>query len=110
MQILINWLVMALAIIVTAYILPGVTVSGFISALAVAVVLGFLNAFIKPLLVLLTLPVNVVTLGLFTLVINAFLIWITGMIVPGFRVDGFIYALIFGIVLSIVLYLLSLIF
>lgn len=105
MNIFINWLIMTVAIIVSAYILPGVTLSGFWAALLVALVLGLLNVFIKPLLIILTLPINILTLGLFTFAINALIIMLVSAIVPGFKVDGFWYALLFSIVLSIILYL-----
>jgi putative membrane protein len=96
---------MTIAIIFSTYILPGITLSGFWTALLVALVLGLLNAFIKPLILILTLPINILTLGLFTLVINAAIILMVSAIVPGFNVDGFWYALLFSIVLSIILYL-----
>ncbi len=102
MGILLNWIVSAVVIFVIANLLPGVHIASFTTALVAAVVLGIINAVIKPVLVILTLPINILTLGLFTLVINAFLILIASYIVPGFKVDGFIWALIFGIVLSIV--------
>ncbi len=102
MNILINWLVSALAVLASAYLLPGVAVTSFVTALVAALVLGILNAFIKPLLILLTLPINILTLGLFTLVINAGLIMLAANIVDGFTVDGFWWAVIFAIVLSIV--------
>ncbi len=102
MSILINWLVSGLAILVSAYILPGVHVSSLSAALVTAVVLGVVNAFIKPILVVLTLPISILTLGLFTLVINALLILLTSKLVPGFQVDGFLWALIFSIVLSLI--------
>lgn len=101
MKILINWVISAMVIVVVAYIVPGVHVSGFISALAVALVLGIINAFLKPALVVLTLPINILSLGLFTFVLNALLILLVGKIVPGFIIDGFLWALVFGIVLSI---------
>lgn len=104
MNILISWLISALAILVTAYLLPGVALSGFVAALVLAVVLGILNAFIKPLLVILTLPINILTLGLFTLVINAVLVMFAGSIVPGFSVNGFWTAFFFAIILSLVMY------
>ncbi|MDP2586185.1 MAG: phage holin family protein [Candidatus Komeilibacteria bacterium] len=110
MNILINWLIMSLAILATAYVLPGVALSGFGSALVVALVLGILNTFIKPLLIILTLPINILTLGLFTFVINALLIMLTSAMVPGFMLEGFLTALIFSIILSIIVYLLHLIF
>lgn len=102
MSILINWLVSGLAILVSAYLLPGVHISSFTSALVAAVVLGVINAFIKPILIILTLPINILTLGLFTLVINALIIILTSNLVPGFKVDGFLWALIFSIVLSLI--------
>lgn len=107
MEKLINWLITTLAVAVTAYILPGVVVSGFLTALAVALVLGILNIFIKPILVFLTLPINILTLGLFTFVINAFLVWLSSLIVPGFTVDGFLWALVYGAILSFVVWVLD---
>lgn len=102
MSILVNWLISALAILVSSYLLAGVHISGFTTSLVVAVVLGLVNAFIKPILIILTLPINILTLGLFTLVINALVILITSAIVPGFKVDGFWWALGFSIILSLV--------
>jgi putative membrane protein len=96
-----HWIVSALVIIVTAFLVPGASV-GVVSALLTAIVLGFLNTFIKPLIVVLTLPINILTLGLFTFVINAVLIMIASAIVPGFKVGGFGSALIFSIVLALV--------
>jgi len=89
MAILINWLISALAVVVTAYLLPGVRLSGFVAALVTALVLGLINAFIKPVLSLLTLPLTIVTLGLFSLVLNALLILLAAKLVPGFQVNGF---------------------
>ncbi len=102
MKIIINWVISALAILVTAYVLPGATVEGIMPALVLAVVLGAINAFLKPILLVLTLPINVLTLGLFTLVINAALVMLAAMIVPGFAIASFWWALLFAIVLSIV--------
>lgn len=102
MAILINWLLSALAIIAAAYILPGVHVQDFLTALVLAIVLGIINAILKPILVMLTLPITLVTLGLFTLVINALLVLLATLIVPGFQVDNFLWALLFSIVLSLV--------
>lgn len=110
MGFLASWLISALAIGITAYLLPGVKLSGFLAALVTAVVLGLANAVIKPLLLLLTLPLNILTLGLFTLVINAVLIMLTSAVVPGFYVSGFWQALLFSLVLVLVNYLLGLIF
>jgi len=101
---------MALAVLAVAYILPGVTVGSFIAALLVALVLGFLNAFIKPVLIILTLPINILTLGLFTLIINASLVLLTSLVIPSFSVNGFWWALLFSVILTIVLYLSNLLF
>lgn len=101
-QLLVSWLVSALAILVTAYILPGVHIESFVTALATAVVLGIINSILKPILLLLTLPINILTLGLLTFVINALLVLLAAQIVPGFKVDGFWWALAFSIVLSLV--------
>lgn len=102
MYIIANWIVSALAILVTAYVLPGVHIEGFTTALVVAVVLGIVNAIIKPILFILTLPITILTLGLFTLVINAIMVLLVNSLVKGFTVDGFGWALLFSLVLSIV--------
>ena len=109
MGFLLSWLISAVAIVITAYLLPGVRLSGFLAALITAVVLGLVNAVIKPVLILLTLPLNILTLGLFTLVINALLIMLTSAIVPGFSVSSFWQALLFSLVLAVVNYVLQLI-
>lgn len=101
MKILINWIVNAMVIFSVAYIMPGVHVANFTTALVVALVLGIINAILKPVLLILTLPINILTLGLFTFVLNAILIIIVSKIVPGFTIDGFLWALGFGIILSI---------
>lgn len=100
MRLLLNLLISGIAVFAAAYILPGVRVDSFTTALIVAVVLGAVNAFIKPLLVLLTLPVTVLTLGLFIFVINAALVLLVAGVVPGFTVDSFWTALLFSVVLS----------
>jgi putative membrane protein len=102
MSLLILWLVSALAVVIAAYLLPGVTVSSFGSALVVAVVLGLVNAVVKPVLVFLTLPISILTLGIFTLVIDALLILLVSALVPGFKVAGFWWAVAFSVVLTIV--------
>jgi putative membrane protein len=99
---LLRLIINTFAIIITAFLLPGVHLNDFFSAILVAVVLGFLNIFLKPLLVILTIPVTVLTFGLFLLVINAAIILLAGNLVPGFMVDGFWWALGFSIVLTIV--------
>jgi putative membrane protein len=101
-MIIIHLIVSALAIGIAAYLVPGVTLAGPWAALVVAVVLALINIFIRPILVILTLPVNIITLGLFSLVINAVLVMLAGSIVQGFTVAGFWPALIFSIVLSLI--------
>lgn len=102
MKILLNWIFSALAILVVAYVLPGVTISSFVAALAVAVVLGLINTFIRPLVLVLTLPINLLTLGLFTLVINTLMVMLAAQLVPGFAVVGFWSAFVFSLALWIV--------
>lgn len=99
--ILVRWLVLTTAILVTAYLIEGIHVSGFFSAFLTAAVLGILNAFLRPLLILLTLPINVLTLGLFTFVINAFLLMMASGAVSGFVVESFGYALLGSMIISI---------
>ena len=99
---IINWLASALAIVLSSYLLPGVRVDSFSTAFIAAAVLGILNALVRPLLLLLTLPINILTLGLFTLVINAIVVLLVAYFVPGFQVDGLLWAIIFGIVLGII--------
>lgn len=102
MQIILSLLVNALAVFAAGYILPGVHINNFVTAIVVAIVLGILNTFVKPILIILTLPITLITFGLFTLVINTVIILLVAVIVPGFRVDGFWWALAFSLVLSIV--------
>lgn len=89
MSLLLRWIISAGAIFLVPYIVPGVTVKDFWTALVVAIVIGLINVLIKPVLLILTLPVNIMTLGLFTLVINAVLFWFASTIVKGFEVNGF---------------------
>ena len=102
MRLILNWLVSAVAIVIAAYILPGITAAGFVTALILAIVLGAINAFLRPILVMLTLPLTVFTFGLFLLVINAALIMLAAAIVPGFAVASFWWALLFSVVLSLI--------
>lgn len=102
MKILVNWLISTLAIVTAAYLLPGVHIQNFMAALVAALVLGIVNAVLRPVLLFLTLPLNFLTFGLFTLVVNAALIMLTSTVVVGFVVENFWWALIFGLVLSII--------
>ena len=102
MNFLIRLLVSALAAMLTAYLLPGVKIDNFITALILALVLAVLNVLVKPVLIILTLPVTIVTLGLFLLVINAIIILFASHLVSGFKVNGFWWALLFSIVMTII--------
>jgi putative membrane protein len=98
---IIHWITSTIAILIAAWLLPGVTVT-LLGAVVLAVVLGIINIFIKPIVFILTLPINIVTLGLFSLVINALLILLAAYIVPEFAVSGFWTALFFSIIISLV--------
>lgn len=98
---LINLIINAIAFYVIAYIVPGVKIENFQTLGVVAIIWGVLSVILKPILILLTLPVNIMTLGLFTFVINAFMIMLMSNFVPGFRVDGFGTALLAAIVLAL---------
>ena len=107
MRILLVWLVNAVALIAVAYLMPSITVTSFWSALVAALILGLVNAVVRPVLILLTLPVTVLTLGLFIFVVNGLLFWLVGSFVEGFVVQGF-WAGFFGAILfSIVSWMLS---
>ncbi len=101
MNLLVRLVVNALIIYLLAWLLPGIEVTSFWSAIIVAIVLGLLNVFLKPILVILTIPVTIVTLGLFLVVINAFIIMIAGSFVDGFMVSSFWWALLFSVLMSI---------
>lgn len=101
MSLIIKWILSAIAILIAAYLLPGVDVESFWSALIVAVVLAIMNATLKPLLILLTIPITLVTLGLFLLVINAIIILFIDTLIDGFHVSNFWWALAFSLVVSI---------
>lgn len=110
MSLLLRWLIGALSLILVTYIVPGIKVQSFYTALIAALVLGLVNSLIRPVLIILTLPVNILTLGLFTLVINALLFWLAATIVKGFGVDGFWPAFWGAMVMSIVSWILNGIF
>ncbi|MEQ8903875.1 phage holin family protein [Ekhidna sp.] len=107
MNVLVKILLSSIAVIIASYLLPGVYVDDFITAVIIAVLLSLLNVTVKPLLIILTIPITVFTLGLFLLVINALIILIASSIVPGFVVDNFWWALIFSLLLSLINALLS---
>lgn len=104
---IIRWLTLTVAIVATSYLLEGIHISGFGAALAAAALLGILNAFFRPIAILLTLPINILSLGLFTFVINALMIKMVSGIIPGFDVIGFWTAIFGALVISIISWLLS---
>jgi putative membrane protein len=101
MHLIIRLLVTAILVTLIANFMPGVAVDSFATSIIVAIVLGLLNLFVKPILVLFTLPVTILTFGLFLLVINALIIMLCNTLVTGFSVANFLYALLFSILLSI---------
>ncbi|MCF8459561.1 MAG: phage holin family protein [Flavobacteriales bacterium] len=102
MNILIKIIISSLAVFLTAWLLPGAHITDYLDAIWVAIVLALLNGFLKPLLVILTIPITIFTLGLFLLVINAGIIMMGSYMVDGFYVDGFWWALLFSLVLSVI--------
>jgi putative membrane protein len=107
LRLLLVWLINAVALIAVAYLLPGVSVAGFGTALVAALILGLVNTVIRPVLVLLTLPVTILTLGLFIFVINGLLFWFVGSFIQGFVVAGFWWGVLGAIVYSLISWALS---
>ena len=105
--IIIRWLTLTFAIIVTAYLVGGIEVTGFWSALFAAGILGILNAVFRPILLILTLPINILTMGLFTFVINAVLLKMASGVISGFDVEGFLPAVYGSLLISVVSWLLN---
>ena len=101
MKLLVRWILLAAALLLVAYVYDGVAITSFASALIAAFVLGLLNTIVRPLLVLLTLPVTLLTLGLFLFVINALMFWAAASLLPGFNVAGFTAALIGSVIYSL---------
>ncbi|MCF0049198.1 phage holin family protein [Dyadobacter chenwenxiniae] len=102
MRLIIRLLISTLAILIAANLIPGVVVASTTTAIIVAIVLGILNTFLKPVLQILALPITIMTLGLFYFIVNVFIIYIATYLVSGFSIDGFIPALLFGLVVSII--------
>ncbi len=102
MKFLIKLLLSAIAVVVTSYVLGGVYVESFFTAIVVAAILSILNVIVRPLLVILTIPITILSLGLFLLVINAIIILLADYLIGGFTVDNFWWALLFSIILAIV--------
>jgi putative membrane protein len=101
LKLIVRWMLLAAALLLVAYLYPGVTVRSFGSAMIAALVLGLLNTIVRPLLVLLTLPVTVLTVGLFLFVINALMFWSAASVLQGFHVAGFFAALVGSVIYSL---------
>jgi putative membrane protein len=107
---LLTWLITAVSLLITAHFIPGFTITSIGAAAIAAVVVGLVNATVRPILFWLTLPVTILTLGLFSFILNALTLWLASSVTPGFHIDGFLPALIGSLVLSIVSGLLHTIF
>lgn len=102
MNIFIQLFLQTVAVLIAAYLVPGIYVDSLFTAFVLAIVIGLLNAIVKPILIILTLPATIMTLGLFLLIINAFIVYLAAQIVPGFQVESTASAIIFSIVLWLV--------
>jgi putative membrane protein len=105
--IVVRWLISSFAILITSYVLEGIRVDGFFSAFCAAAILGILNAVFRPVLLILTLPINILSLGLFTFVINAILLMMASGVISGFDVRGFWWAVMGSLVISLVSWFLT---
>lgn len=105
--ILLRWVILMCAILMTSYMMDGIYVSGFLSAFFAAAILSILNAFLRPILLILTLPINVLSFGLFTFVINAFMLFMASGFIPGFEVKGFWTAVFGSLLISLFSWLLN---
>ena len=107
MRLLLLWILNAVALLAVTYLLPSIQVSGFGAALVAALVLGFINTLVRPVLAILTLPITVLTLGVFYLVLNGLLFWLASALIPGFEVQGFFSALVGAILYGVIAWALS---
>jgi putative membrane protein len=107
MRLLLLWILNAVALLAVTYLLPSIQVSGFGSALLAALVLGFINTLVRPVLAILTLPITILTLGIFYLVLNGLLFWLASALIPGFQVGGFVSALFGAILYGVIAWALS---
>ena len=105
MYLIAKWFINALALLASAYLIPGISVSSFYIALIVALFLGIVNAVVRPILVILTLPINIITLGLFIFVINGFLFWFLSTFIEGFEVSGLFVAILGALLVSVFSYI-----
>jgi putative membrane protein len=107
MRLLLLWLLNAVALLAVTYLLPSIQVSSFGTALAAALVLGFINTLVRPILTILTFPITILTLGIFYLVLNGLLFWLASTLIPGFQVNGFVSALVGAILYGLIAWVLS---
>ena len=108
LKLLLKWLALTGAVLLVSYFVPGIAVTTFTTALFVALVLGLINTFIKPILGILTLPINILTLGIFGIILNAAFFWFASLVVSGFTISGFIPALIGSVVVSLIMWIVDL--
>src|SRR3989338_10675124 len=102
MKILLHWILLTVGVWVTAYIVPGIAVSGIVATIIAGACLGIINMIIKPILKLITLPINIITLGLFSIILNALLFWLLSVIFPGVTITTFTAALLGSIIVAII--------
>jgi putative membrane protein len=107
MRLLLVWILNAVALLAVTYLLPSIHISGFGAALLAALVLGFINTLVRPVLALLTLPITMLSLGIFYLVLNGLLFWLASALIPGFQVNGFVSALVGAILYGVIAWALS---
>lgn len=110
MKFILRWLINTLGLLIVAYLIPGVSFENYITAIIAALVLGIINAIIRPILLMLTLPINILTLGLFTLIINGLMFWLASSIVPGFMIESFSIAFWAALAYSLITWFTSAIF
>ncbi|MBW8306266.1 MAG: phage holin family protein [Thiobacillus sp.] len=107
MRLLLLWILNAIALLAVTWLLPSIEVSGFGTALIAALVLGFINTLVRPVLAILTLPITVLTLGIFYLVLNGLLFWLASALLPGFQVHGLVSAMVGAILYGVIAWALS---
>ena len=107
MKIIIHWLILTLAVLATPFIVSGIHVNSLLTAVVVAAILGFINTVIKPIVTILTLPINIITLGLFSVILNGLFFWFVAGVVSGFTIDTFTAAILGALVISILNWIMS---
>ncbi|MBP6926591.1 MAG: phage holin family protein [Candidatus Pacebacteria bacterium] len=107
MKIIIHWLILTLAVLATPFIVSGIHVNSLLTAVVVAAILGFINTVIKPIVTILTLPINIITLGLFSVILNGLFFWFVAGVVSGFTIDSFTAAILGALVISVLNWIMS---